>query len=126
MLLSVNASAQSVNNVDPGFSVHNYKQPHKAKLAKKMDSKLNNPNVEVTVESRIGNRFNHTPKYAARPATIILGATQSGKEFNLNPLQSPHHYKLHDVEVDRMLVSRSRVAKTTGSTDKKKENALAE
>jgi len=95
VLLSINVSAQINNNADPGFSVHNYKQPHKAKLAKKMESRQDNPQIDVSVEPRMGNRFNHTPKYAARPALIIVGATQSGKEFNLNPLNSPHHYKSH-------------------------------
>lgn len=116
-LLSVNVSAQNVKSVDPGFSVHNYKQPHKAKLAKKMESQQYNPQIDVTVEPRMGNRFKHTPKYADRPASIILGATQSGKEFKLNPLESPHHYKSHDTEFNNTSASRSRLAVKMDSSE---------
>jgi len=58
-----------------------------------LESLQDNPQIGVTVEPRMGNRFHHTPKYAARPASILVG---SGKEFKLNPLDSPHHYKSHE------------------------------
>jgi hypothetical protein len=118
VLLSINVSAQINKNADPGFSVHNYKQPHKAKLAKKMESRQDNPQIDVTVEPRMGNRFNHTPKYAARPASIIVGATQSGKEFNLNPLDSPHHYKSHELNGADDSAKQDRLAVKSGKSEK--------
>lgn len=49
--------------------------------------------ANALVESRQGNRFSHTPKYASRPGSRVLLETESGREMYLNPFDSPHHYK---------------------------------
>ncbi len=115
LLIGGSVHAQKNVNVDPGISIHNYKQPHKARMAKRAEVESSNSQVNFILPSRIGNRFSHTPKYANRPATVVLGATQVGKDFNLNPLDSPHHYKLHDTGSAKGSTSETRVAVTQPS-----------
>lgn len=93
LLIANTAFAQSRVAVDPGFSVNNYKHPNKAKQAKAQQVAPEGASANAIVESRQGNRFNNTPKYASRPGSRVLLDTESGREMYLNPFDSPHNYK---------------------------------
>lgn len=93
LFISNTANAQNRVQVDPGFSVNNYKHPNKAKSAKAMQAAPEGAIANAIVEPRRGNRFAHTPKYASRPGSRVLLETESGREVYLNPFNSPHNYK---------------------------------
>jgi len=90
------ANAQSI--VDPGVSVHNYKHPNKAAQAKK--SQKANKSVAVynlnTVEAYSKQQYRNrstTPKYAPRPATLVVTKRYNVEGIEINPLLSPRNYK---------------------------------
>ncbi|TDB64602.1 hypothetical protein [Arundinibacter roseus] len=92
--ISQAANAQSNKvTVDPGISVNNYKHPNKARQAKAMTAETEGTTANAIVEPRKGNRFNGTPKYANRPGSKVFLGTEPGKDFHLNPLNAPGHYK---------------------------------
>lgn len=94
--------AQSI--IDPGVSVHNYKHPNKAAKAKAADNSPKTIRVASinTVESfyKRQNRNTNvttTPKYAPRPATLVVTKTYEKEAVNINPLLSPRNYKTSNV-----------------------------
>ncbi len=72
LLIANTAFAQTRVAVDPGFSVNNYKHPNKAKQAKAQQVAPEGASANAIVESRQGNRFSNTPKYASRPGSRVL------------------------------------------------------
>ena len=101
-ILSISAQAQSI--VDPGVSVHNYKHPNKAAQAKAISGNKNAVRVPTlgTVEqygkySRIRSGSN-TPKYAPRPAALVVTRNYKAEGVDINPLVSPRNYKTPNIE----------------------------
>ena len=96
---TANVFAQTTVQVDPGVSVNNYKHPNKAKKAKELSAETNTvtvPNigtVEKVTAARERSRVKHAPKYASRPATLVLPGAGVEKGVQTNPLSSPRHYK---------------------------------
>jgi hypothetical protein len=94
---TVAVSAQSV--IDPGVSVHNYKHPNKAAKAKTVqeDKAIRVANMN-TVESYYkrqnrGRNVSTTPKYAPRPASLVVVKSYQKEGVDINPLVSPRNYK---------------------------------
>lgn len=90
--------AQSTS--DAGISVHNYKHPNKAAKAKAMMAE--NKSIRVasmnSAESfyKRQNRNTHittTPKYAPRPATLVITRKYERETEHMNPHLSPRNYK---------------------------------
>lgn len=96
------ANAQSV--VDPGVSTHNYKHPQKAakaKAAQDAGKTIQVANIN-TIESYYkrqnrGKYVNTTPKYAPRPASLVVTRTYQSEGVDINPLVSPRNYKTPNV-----------------------------
>jgi len=94
---AANLKAQSM--VDPGVSTHNYKHPQKAAKAKAIENGSKTIRVANinTVEAfyKMQNRRNviTTPKYAPRPATLVVTRSYESEGNDLNPLLSPRNYK---------------------------------
>jgi len=97
-----NVNAQSI--VDPGVSTHNYKHPQKAAKAKAnqdSDKTIRVANMN-TIESYYkrqnrGKYVNTTPKYAPRPATLVVSREYQVEGVDINPLVSPRNYKTPNV-----------------------------
>jgi len=94
-------NAQSI--VDPGVSVHNYKHPNKAAKAKTVqeDKSVRVANMN-TVEGYYkrqnrGKSLSSTPKYAPRPASLVVVKTYQKEGVDINPLVSPRNYKTPQV-----------------------------
>lgn len=88
--------AQSKSSVDPGISTHNYKHPNKAAQARESETKIRVSNlgtVERYVKNRRSGYSSSTPKYAVRPASLVLIRTSPKEGLALNPLTSPRNYK---------------------------------
>lgn len=103
-LFAVAASAQSI--VDPGISVYNYKHPNKAAQAKAAGKDQNTIRVaNMRTVERFGKyqtRYvNTTPKYAPRPATLVVTREYKPQGVEINPLTSPRNYKTPAVNVTR-------------------------
>lgn len=103
-LFTVAASAQSI--VDPGISVYNYKHPNKAAQAKAAGKDQNTIRVaNMRTVERFGKyqtRYvNTTPKYAPRPATLVVTREYKPQGVEINPLTSPRNYKTPAVNVTR-------------------------
>jgi hypothetical protein len=94
-LVTFNTQAQSI--VDPGFSVHNYKHPNKAAQAKKKrgsDAVVYNMNTVESYSKHQRSRYvSTTPKYAPRPATLVVTKRYNVEGVDINPLLSPRNYK---------------------------------
>ncbi|MCF0050888.1 hypothetical protein LXM25_12515 [Dyadobacter sp. LJ53] len=94
-LVTLNAKAQSI--VDPGVSVHNYKHPNKAAKAKAKrgnDVVVYNLNTIETYSKHQRSRYvSNTPKYAPRPATLVITRRYTPEGVDINPLISPRNYK---------------------------------
>lgn len=96
-LLAFNSNAQSI--VDPGVSVFNYKHPNKAAKAKtgkegQNSIKVANINtVERYSKHQRSKYVSTTPKYAPRPATLVVYREYPIEGIEINPLVSPRHYK---------------------------------
>jgi len=94
---TANLKAQSL--VDPGISTHNYKHPQKAAKAKVLENGSKSIRVANinTAEAfyKHQNRRNliTTPKYAVRPATLVVIRSYEEEGNDLNPLLSPRNYK---------------------------------
>lgn len=95
-LLTVAAKAQSI--IDPGISVYNYKHPNKAAQAKAAgkDQKTIRVANMRTIE-RFGKYqtkyASTTPKYAPRPAALVVTREYKPEGVEINPLTSPRNYK---------------------------------
>jgi hypothetical protein len=94
---TIAVNAQSI--VDPGVSVHNYKHPNKAAKAKTVqdDKTIRVANMN-TVEGYYkrqnrGKSVTSTPKYAPRPASLVVVKTYQKEGVDINPLVSPRNYK---------------------------------
>ncbi|KAA6439876.1 hypothetical protein FEM33_09895 [Dyadobacter flavalbus] len=95
---TMDVKAQSI--VDPGVSTHNYKHPQKAAKAKANQNAsqiIRVPNLK-TIESDYkrhnqGRYVNTTPKYAPRPAALIVTRKYQKEGVDINPLISPRNYK---------------------------------
>ena len=103
-LLTVAANAQSV--VDPGISVYNYKHPNKAaqaKAARKDQKTIRVANMR-TIE-RFGKYqtkyASTTPKYAPRPAALVVTREYKPEGVEINPLTSPRNYKTPAISVTK-------------------------
>ena len=89
-------SAQSI--VDPGISTHNYKHPNKAAVAKSKQVRTVSVASLNTVESYYKRQNRNTfvtttPKYAPRPAALVVTRTYQKESIHLNPHLSPRNYK---------------------------------
>jgi hypothetical protein len=99
-IFSSQVSAQSI--VDPGISVHNYKHPNKAAIAKQ-----SRPAVQVATMKTVENAgkyqrsryMSSTPKYAPRPATLVVMREYKVEGVDINPLISPRNYKTPNIAV---------------------------
>ncbi|WP_373516058.1 hypothetical protein [Persicitalea sp.] len=85
--------------VDPGVSVHNYKHPHKAKLAKDSQKIQRrgrfSSRVGIVPRAVIAPRESFqpsTPKYKRRPGWSIF-RNSNPTPTRLNPLTNPGNYK---------------------------------
>ena len=101
---SLSVKAQST--VDAGISTHNYKHPNKAAKAKAAKGDGVRVATIGTIDSyyKRQNRgtINTTPKYAPRPAALVITRTFKDEGNDLNPLLSPRNYKTPtNVEVKR-------------------------
>ncbi|MCF0070019.1 hypothetical protein LZD49_06020 [Dyadobacter sp. CY261] len=95
-LFTVAASAQSI--VDPGISVYNYKHPNKAAQAKAAGKDQNTIRVaNIRTVERFGKYqkgyVSTTPKYAPRPATLVVIREYKPEGVEISPLTSPRNYK---------------------------------
>lgn len=105
--LSVSAKAQSIT--DPGVSSHNYKHPNKAAQAKAKGNQSSN-SIRVANMNTVESFYKHqnrggytitTPKYAPRPATLVVTRTYQIEGIDINPLLSPRNYKTPNNSVIR-------------------------
>lgn len=85
--------------VDPGISVHNYKHPHKAKMADSMQQARSSHHLpsRVGIVPRAvivprGVVQPSTPKYRQRPGWSIF-RNPNPMPTRLNPLTNPGNYK---------------------------------
>ena len=91
-------TAKAQSNIDAGISTHNYKHPNKAAQAKSMSSKktvrvANLATVEGHYKRQNRGTMITTPKYAPRPAALVVVRTAEKEGNDLNPLLSPRNYK---------------------------------
>lgn len=91
--------AVNAQSVDSGVSVHNYKHPNKAAKAKaaQEDKSIRVANSN-TIESYYkrqnrGKNVSSTPKYAPRPASLVVTKSYDKEGVDINPLVSPRNYK---------------------------------
>ncbi|KAA6439231.1 hypothetical protein FEM33_13215 [Dyadobacter flavalbus] len=118
-LFSMQAKSQSI--VDPGVSVHNYKHPNKAAKAKALEADRNTVRVPSlgTVErySKQQHRqhISTTPKYAPRPAALVVTRRYNVEGVEINPLNSPRNYKTPH---NKVKVSNSEIADYHKNSDK--------
>ena len=94
---TVAVNAQSI--VDPSISVYNYKHPNKAAKAKSGNGentiRVANRNTVESYYKRQnrGTNVTTTPKYAPRPASLVVTKTYQKEGVDINPLVSPRNYK---------------------------------
>ncbi len=98
LFISNITNAQSRSNVDAGISTHNYKHPNKAAQAKSQsENAIRVPSMQtVDRYSKMrqnGGVISSTPKYAPRPATLVVTRTYEAEKVDINPLISPRNYK---------------------------------
>ncbi|MBO9612779.1 MAG: hypothetical protein J7619_08805 [Dyadobacter sp.] len=103
-LFAVATNAQSI--VDPGISVYNYKHPNKAAQAKAAG---NDQKTIRVANMRTIERFGKyqtkyastTPKYAPRPAALVITREYKPEGVEINPLTSPRNYKTPAISVSK-------------------------
>ncbi len=97
----VSAQEKEKSKVDPGVSVHNYKHPHKAKKAEKLQKLQRRGQFASGVG--IGRRpimapdaryQPNTPKYRKR-SLWVFPVKSRPSPTRLNPLTNPGNYKTH-------------------------------
>ena len=103
-LFTITANAQSI--VDPGISVYNYKHPNKAAQAKASGKEQNTIRVaNIRTVERFGKYqtkyVSTTPKYAPRPATLVVTREYKPEGVEINPLTSPRNYKTPTISVTK-------------------------
>ena len=103
-IITFSTKAQSI--VDPGISVHNYKHPNKAAQAKangdqKSVRVANYNTVERAGKAQRRRYVSNTPKYAPRPATLIVVREYKKEGIELNPLLSSRNYKTPNIKVEK-------------------------
>ncbi|TDE17589.1 hypothetical protein [Dyadobacter psychrotolerans] len=89
--------AVNAQSVDAGISTHNYKHPNKAAKA----AAKKGPGVTVATTNTVQNNYkmqnrgsiNTMPKYAERPASLIVIKSYEKEGVDINPLVSPRNYK---------------------------------
>jgi len=92
------AQESSRVKVDPGVSVHNYKHPNKALLAKKRQpvlSRRTTSRVGIVKRSSVSpmpRTYHQTPKYAPRSGWTFFRRS-AVVPHGINPLTNPNHYK---------------------------------
>ncbi|WP_221392339.1 hypothetical protein [Dyadobacter sp. NIV53] len=93
-------SVRAQSSVDAGVSTHNYKHPNKAAAARAKQSTGKTITVASlnTVESYYKRQNRNTfvtttPKYAPRPAALVVTRTYQKENLHLNPHLSPRNYK---------------------------------
>ncbi|MCE6989983.1 hypothetical protein [Dyadobacter sp. CY323] len=101
-MLTFSTKAQSI--VDPGISVHNYKHPNKAAQAKSNGEQksvrvANYNTVERAGKSQRRRDVSNTPKYAPRPATLVVVREYKKEGIEINPLLSSRNYKTPNLKV---------------------------
>jgi hypothetical protein len=96
LIIPVSAIAQSSSPADAGISTHNYKHPNKAAAAKQTQPTIRVSSLS-TIEKYGKIRGNDqgisTPKYASRPATLVVTRTYEKESTLINPLTSSRNYK---------------------------------
>jgi hypothetical protein len=97
--LSLTFAVAQSNQVDPGISTHNYKHPNKAKLAKKQ----NQGNTITVVSNQQSKTLNNMPKYASRPASLVVETPGVGNEAHINPLVAERNYKTSKASTTRAM-----------------------
>ena len=118
-LFSMQAKSQSI--VDPGVSVHNYKHPNKAAKAKALKADENIVRVpSMNTIERYGKQQHRghrstTPKYAPRPAALVVIRKYNVEGIEINPLNSPRNYKTPNSKVNHF---NSQIADYHKSSDK--------
>jgi hypothetical protein len=88
--------AQNKTIVDPGVSTHNYKHPNKAAKASESQNEIRVPSqntVERYSKMRYSGPKTSTPKYAPRPAALVVVRTTEKEDALVNPLTSSRNYK---------------------------------
>ncbi|GGM92289.1 hypothetical protein GCM10010967_26810 [Dyadobacter beijingensis] len=103
-LFTITANAQSI--VDPGISVYNYKHPNKAAQAKAAGKDQKTVRVaNIRTVERFGKYqqgyVSTTPKYAPRPATLVVTREYKPEGVEINPLLSPRNYKTPTISVNK-------------------------
>jgi len=96
ILLASSSYVKSQSQVDPGISTHNYKHPNKAAMAKKNASVIRVSTlgtIERFGKLRGNNYSSSTPKYAVRPAALVIYKTYNIEKVAINPLTSDRNYK---------------------------------
>lgn len=96
-VLSLTFAVAQSNQVDPGISTHNYKHPNKAKAAKKQST-----GNTVTVATIQQGTPNNMPKYASRPASLVVATPGVEKETQINPLVADRNYKTSNAATSRV------------------------
>ena len=84
------------SKADPGISTSNYKHPHKARIAKKQNPDQNAIQVVSanTVEKQAA--YKGVPKYANRPASLVVTSPGVEQEAQINPLVASRNYKTNN------------------------------
>lgn len=94
------AQESSRVKVDPGVSVHNYKHPNKAILAKKrqpQEVRRSTSRVGIVRRSTVSpmpRTYHQTPRYARRSGFTFFRRSNP-RPTVLNPLTNPNHYKVN-------------------------------
>ncbi|CAG5069218.1 hypothetical protein DYBT9623_01954 [Dyadobacter sp. CECT 9623] len=100
-IFTVESNAQSI--VDPGVSVHNYKHPNKAAQAKTKQPKVQVATINTVERNgkfQRGKYMSTTPKYAPRPATLVVVRDYKVEGIEINPLLSPRNYKTPNLNTE--------------------------
>lgn len=81
--------------VDPGISPNNYKHPNKAKKAQAAQQTVEVPTLEQVKKQEAESEGHKivTPKYAKRPATLVVAQPSEESGVQVNPMKSPANYK---------------------------------
>lgn len=95
--VSVLSLTFAVAQSDPGISTHNYKHPNKAKIAKKQ----NQGNTVTVVSTQQSTTPNNMPKYASRPASLVVETSGVEKETQINPLVADRNYKTSNASTSK-------------------------
>lgn len=81
--------------VDPGISANNYKHPDKARKAQAKQEVMEVPTLDQVKRREADSDAPKTvtPKYAKRPATLVIEHPAREGGVEMNPMKSPANYK---------------------------------